>query len=41
MRLALIVSAIVIGAVALVGFLGHLMEKSGEPADHKPEEREA
>ena len=36
MLLALIVSLIVIGVVALVGVLGHLMEKSGEPAEHKP-----
>jgi len=37
MLLALIVSLIVIGAVVLVGVLGYLMDKSGEPAPHKTE----
>jgi hypothetical protein len=37
MLLALIVSLIVIGAVVLVGVLGYLIDKSGEPAEHKPE----
>lgn len=37
MLLALIVSLLVIGVVVLVGILGHLMEKSGEPAEHGPE----
>ena len=32
MQLALIVSLIVIGVVVLVGVLGHLIDKSGEPA---------
>jgi hypothetical protein len=37
MLVALIVSLIVIGVAALVGVLGHLMEKSGEPPVHEPE----
>lgn len=41
MRLALIVGLIVMGVVALVGVLGYLvdksMDRSGEPAEHKPE----
>ena len=37
MLLALIVSLIVIGAVVLVGVLGYLMDKSGEPAPRKTE----
>ena len=37
MEIALIVGLIVIGAVALVGVLGHLIDKSGEPAVHKPD----
>jgi uncharacterized membrane protein len=35
MRLALIVSLIVIGVVVLVGVLGYFLDKSGEPAEHK------
>jgi len=35
MEIALIVGLIVIGAVALVGVLGYLIDKSGEPARHK------
>jgi hypothetical protein len=37
MRLTLIVSLIVIGVVVLVGVLGYLIDKSGEPAERKPE----
>jgi hypothetical protein len=37
MRLVLIVSLIVIGVVVLVGVLGYLIDKSGEPVKHKPE----
>ena len=37
MLLALIVSLIVIGASVLVGVLGFLIDKSAEPAEHKPE----
>ena len=37
MLLALIVSLIAIGAVVLVGVLGYLMDKSGEPVSHKTE----
>jgi len=37
MEIALIVGLIVIGAVALVGVLGYLIDKSGEPAEHKHE----
>jgi hypothetical protein len=36
-RLASIVSLIVIGVVVLVGVLGYLLDKSGEPAERKPE----
>jgi hypothetical protein len=38
MLLALIVSLIAIGVVVLIGVLGYLMDKSGEPA---PQKREA
>jgi hypothetical protein len=38
MLLALIVSLIAVGAVVLVGVLGYLMDKSGEPVQQKPEE---
>ena len=37
MKLALIVSVIVMGFVLLVGVLGYLIDKSSEPAEHKPE----
>jgi hypothetical protein len=37
MRLALIVTLIVIGVVVLVGVLGYLIEKSEEAAEHKGE----
>jgi uncharacterized membrane protein len=37
MRLALIVSLIVIGVVVLVGVLGYFLDKSGDPAEHKPD----
>jgi hypothetical protein len=36
MQLASIVSVIVIGVVVLIGVLGYLLDKSGEPAEHKP-----
>jgi hypothetical protein len=35
-RLALIVSLIVIGVVVLVGVLGYLMERNAEAAEHEP-----
>jgi len=35
MQLALIVSGIVIGAVIIVGVLGHLIDKNAEPAEQK------
>jgi hypothetical protein len=34
-RLASIVTAIVIGVVVLVGILGYLIEKGAEPAERK------
>ena len=37
MLLALIVSLIAIGAVVLVGVLGYLMDKSGEPVTDEAE----
>jgi hypothetical protein len=37
MRLATIVSLIVIGVVVLVGILGYLIETSSERTEHKPE----
>ena len=37
MRLALIVSLIVIGVVVLVGVLGFLIDRTSEPAERKPE----
>jgi hypothetical protein len=36
MQLASIVSVIVIGVVVLIGVLGYLLDKSGEPAENKP-----
>lgn len=36
MRLALIVSAIVIGVVVAIGVLGYFLDKSGEPVEQKP-----
>jgi hypothetical protein len=36
LRLASIVSLIVIGVVVVIGFLGYLLDKSGEPAETKP-----
>jgi hypothetical protein len=35
MPLALIVSLIVIGAVVVVGILGHLIDKTSESAEYK------
>jgi hypothetical protein len=35
MRLATIVTLIVIGAVILVGILGYLIEKGADPAEQK------
>jgi hypothetical protein len=37
MLLALIVTLIAIGVVVLVGVLGHLIDKSMELAEHKPQ----
>jgi hypothetical protein len=37
MKLATIVSLIVIGFVVLVGVLGYLIDKNSEPADHGPQ----
>ena len=36
MLLALTVSLIAIGAVVLVGVLGHLIDKNADPAERKP-----
>ncbi len=35
-KLATIVTLLVIGVVVLVGVLGYFLDKSGEPADDKP-----
>jgi len=37
MLLALIVSLIVVGVVVLVGVFGYLIDRSAEPAEHRPE----
>ena len=36
-RLASIVSVIVIGVVVLIGVLGYFLDKAGEPEEQKPE----